>query len=40
MFFQKLGIFRPGKAVEGLREGVAALRRTSDPEDLHSQGRP
>jgi len=34
----KRGFFRPGKAVEGLCGGVAALRRTRDPEDLRSQG--
>jgi len=33
----KRGFFRPGKAVEGLRGGVAALRRTRNPEDLRSQ---
>src|SRR6185369_12074283 len=31
-------IFRPGKAVEELRGGVAALPRTSGSEDLRSQG--
>jgi len=31
-------IFCPGKAVEGLRGSVATLRRTSNPEDLRSQG--
>lgn len=36
---RKRGVFCPGKAVEGLRGGVVALRRTSDPEYLRSQGR-
>src|ERR1039457_453699 len=35
---RKRGVFCSGKAVERLRRGVAALRRTSYHEDLRSQG--
>src|SRR6185369_2052537 len=37
-FIRKRGVFRPGKAVKGLGGGVAALRRTTNPEDLRRQG--
>jgi hypothetical protein len=33
VFFKGTSIFRKIKAVEGLRGGVAALRRTRNPED-------
>jgi hypothetical protein len=38
LFFWKRGIFCSGKAVEESGGGVALLRRTTDFEDLRSQG--